>query len=247
MNENNENKFTLSTITQKEPLAPGICKITFSTDECKFTSPGQYAMINVDGVCRPFQVCDFDSNRFTVVADENYSTGHKLSEKNPGDQLMTETGLGNGFDFKDIPDGAWLVADSSGIPEMLELARGLLIRGKSFRTVLGYKTKDEIFMVDSFRTICNELEILTQDGSNGREGSAADAVRKASYVCASGDKSTLKKLAGKTQDGQFSFSNMMSLSDSKDAKPNVYVGSGDEVAIVEGPVFDKRNINWDMI
>ncbi len=241
-----ENNFFESTVMQKELLAAGMYKITISTDNCSFSLPGQYAIINVDGKNNPFQVCDFDSKRFTIVASEDNPAGVKLCNMVPGDKILTQTGLGNGFDIEAIPNGTWLVADRKGIPEMLELARILLTRGKNFRAILEYRTKEEVFMVESFRAICNELEILTLDGSNGREGSAADAVRKAEYVCASGSLEMLKSLSSKTEKGQFSFSSMMTdvYSEENNTCENTYIGENMET---DGPVFDKCNINWDMI
>ncbi len=236
----NKREYCKSKICQRDELAKGIYKLTFATDVCEFERPGQYAMIVVDGIATPYQVCDFDSNRFTIVADTDYAEGAKLSSMEYGQELMTMTGLGQGFDMDAIPDDACLVADSLGIPEILVLARNLLTRGLHNKVVLGYPTKEEMFMVDAFRSICNEMEILTLDGSNGREGSASDAVMKAGYVCASGTVDMIKALASKAADGQFSFSNLL-VSGSDE-------GSGLGMTMVQnGPVFKKNEIGWELI
>ena len=128
---------------------------------------------------------------------------------------------------------------------MLELARCLLTRGKSFKAVLGYDTKSDIYMVESFRTICNEIEVLTLDGSNGREGTAADVIRDANYVCASGSLQMLKKLVLRCSQGQFSLSNQMLTTSEPEGELIVPTRLGDTSSINDGPVYDKNEIRWN--
>lgn len=236
-----------SRVVFRTELAPDIYKMTFDTKECGFTGPGQYALIKVGDQSRPYQVCDYDSNRYTIVFRADGRGGGKLMELEYGDEVESITGLGRGFDVDSIPDGAVLVADSMGITEMLELARVLLTRGRSFRAVLGYADKDSIYMVDSFKNICNELEVLTLDGSNGRRGMASDGVRNVAYVCASGSPAMLKALSEKAQAGQFSLSEMMLLSDQREGDFTVEMMDGDVKFSSFGPVFDKNQVRWDTL
>lgn len=236
-----------SKVFHKKELAPDIYKMTFETDACKFTCPGQYVLIKTCGECRPYQMCDYDSDRFTIVFRADDKFGKELASLEYGDEVDTLTGLGKGFDVDAIVDDCVLVADAMGIAEMLELSRALLMRGKRFKLVLGYSSKDTIFMVDSFRNICNQLEVLTLDGSNGREGMASDAVRKADYVCASGSPAMLKALSRKTEDGQFSLSTMMHISRESNGDFDVGTFSGLVRCSEEGPVFDKNQIDWEAL
>ena len=54
-------------IVQNDNLVRDIHKMTIDMGACDFSLPGQYAMIEAGGMRRPYQVCDFDSNRFTIV------------------------------------------------------------------------------------------------------------------------------------------------------------------------------------
>lgn len=234
-----------SKVSHKVRLGRDIYKITFDTDECKFRRPGQFAMIEAGGMVRPFPVCDYDSRRFSVVFRADAEEGTELLNAEIGSEVAALTGLGNGFDVDAVPDGAVLVAEGPGVAEMLELARSLLTRGKGFRAVLGFSTKDEIYLVESFRTICNEIEVLTLDGSNGREGTAADAVRNADYVCASGSLSMLKKLVLRCKEGQFSLSNQMLTTHQPEGEVIVPTRLGDTSSINDGPVYDKNEIRWN--
>jgi dihydroorotate dehydrogenase electron transfer subunit len=204
-------------------------------------------MIEAGGMRRPYQVCDFDSNRFTIVFSTANPESRKLSELSPGDDVLVTTGLGNGFDMDAIPEGAYLVADGMGIPEMLGLARGLLMRGTGCKLALSYPSKKDVYMLDSFRNLVNEIEVLTLDGSNGREGNASDVIRHAPYVCAGGSLEMLKDLAAKTDDGQFSMSSTI-LANSDDYDDCfIETAEGRLNCSDAGPVFDKNIINWDMI
>lgn len=236
-----------SKVSHREKLARDIYKMTFETDNCRFTGPGQYALIKTCGEFRPYQMCDYDCDRFTIVFKADNKFGRELASLEYGDELETQTGLGRGFDVEAIPDDTMLVADSMGVSEMLELSRALLMKGKRFKMVLGYPTKDSMYMVDSFRNICNELEVLTLDGSNGREGMASDAVRNAVYICASGSPAMLKSLSGKTIDGQFSLSGMMQISSEENGDFDVGMNEGMVRCSKEGPVFDKNLIDWSTL
>lgn len=238
-------KMNKSRVTLKERLAKDVYKITFETDDCRFRRPGQFALIDAGGKVRPYPVCDYDSKRFSVAFKTDSEEGIALLNAEIGSELSTLTGLGNGFDVDSVPDGAYIVADSSGVAEMLELARSLLTRGKSFKAVLGFTTKDNIYMVNSYKSICNEIEVLTLDGSNGREGMAADAVRNADYVCASGSLPMLRKLVLRCSQGQFSLSNQMLITSEPEGELIVPTQAGNTSSINDGPVYDKNDIKWN--
>lgn len=184
--------------------------MTFETDSCMFSAPGQYAIIKVidtNNECS-FTVCEYDSRRFTVVYHVNDDASEELAALTVGDTVEIITGLGNGYDVDIIPRGAVLVADANGVPGMLGLLRELLVRGTDCRLVLGYPSKDEVFMIDTFRNLCSNIEVLTKDGSNGRQGNADDGIRKVDYVCASGSIDMLDRLAKKASAGQFNLDGM---------------------------------------
>lgn len=236
-----------SRVNHIEKLSNDVYKITFDTEDCRFRRPGQFAMVEYDGIVRPFPVCDYDSGRFSVVLRTDSKGGSELLKAQYGTEMDTITGLGNGFDVDAVPDGAYLVADSAGVAEMLELARALLTRGKNFKAVLGYDSKHDIYMMDSYRNICNEIEVLTLDGSNGREGMPADVIRNADYVCASGTLPMLRTLAAKCRNGQFSLSNLMLSTSEPEGAVIVPTNTGATSSINNGPVYDKNDIKWDIL
>lgn len=179
--------------------------MTFEVPVCDFSAPGQYANIRIKGseLDGTYNMSEYDSNRFTTVYKIVDDASKELAILELGDEVEVVTGLGNGYQVDEIPNDAVIVADGMGIPQMLGLAKELLVQGKECKLVLGYTNKDRIFMIDFFRNLCSNIEILTLDGSNGRQGHADDAIRNVEYVCASGSIEMLDRLSGKAKAGQF--------------------------------------------
>ena len=234
-------------IVQNDNLVRNIHKMTFDMGECEFSLPGQYAMIEAGGIRRPYQVCDFDSSRFTIVFPVEDEESRRLAALRPGEDAEITSGLGNGFDLDAMPGEVCLVADDLGIPEMLGLSRSLLMRGVRCRLILSYPSKKDIYMLESFRNLVSEIEVLTLDGSNGREGKASDAVRHVPYICAGGSLELLKSLADKADAGQFSLSSTV-LAESEDFDDCfIDTTKGRLNCSDAGPVFDKNIIIWDKL
>ena len=228
-------------------LSRNIHRMTFDMGECYFKQPGQYADLEAGGIGGPYQVCDFDSNRFTIVFPIIDKVSEVLAELRPGEEAIITTGLGKGFDLDKVPDEVILVADDVGVPEMLGLVRRLVVCGKKCKLILGYPSRDDIYMLESFTNLVNEIEVLTLDGSNGREGGAADAVKHAEYVCASGSLEMLKELADKVDEGQFSLSGTILAESTNYDERFIETTEGRLNCSDEGPVFDKNIILWDKL
>ncbi len=237
----------IAKVVQNDNLVRDIHKMTIDMGECDFSLPGQYAMIEAGGMRRPYQVCDFDSNRFTIVFPADGKESSALAALKPGDEVTVTTGLGNGFDLEAMPEEVVLVADDMGIPEMLGLARSLLMRGIRCKLVLSYPSKKDIYMLENFRNLVNEIEVLTLDGSNGREGKASDIIRDEAYVCAGGSLDMLRELADRSENGQFSLSSTV-LAESADYDDCFIATTKGRLNCSDaGPVFDKNIIDWDNI
>ena len=234
-------------VEKKDKLVNNIFKMTFDAGRSGFKKPGQYAMIEARGRRKPYQVCEFDSNRFTIVFEADDDISKDLSELKVGDEVVIEGGLGTGFAPDDTPDEVCIVANGMGIAEMIGVARSMLMRGKRCKTVLEYPSKSEIFLLESFKNLVNEIEVVTVDGSNGREGTAADVVKQDDYVLAGGTLDMLKKLSEKVTSGQFSLgSTVLAHSDDYD---DCYFETtmGRKNCSDDGPVFDKNIIIWDSL
>lgn len=234
-------------VENKDNLVNNIYKMTFDAGESGFKKPGQYAMIEARGRRKPYQVCEFDSNRFTIVFPADDDISRDLSELNPGDEVVIEGGLGTGYNPQDVPDEVCIAANGLGIPEMLGLARSLLMRGKKCKTILEYPSKKDIYMLEAFKDLVNEIEVVTIDGSNGREGHVEDVIKGEEYVFASGTLEMLKSLAEKVPEGQFSLGSTV-LMHSDDYDDCFFeTTEGRKNCSDDGPVFNKNVIVWDSL
>ena len=102
-------------------------------------------------------------------------------------------------------------------------------------------------MLESFKDLVNEIEVVTIDGSNGREGRVEDVVKDEDYVFASGTLEMLKKLADKVPAGQFSLGSTV-LMHSDDYDDCFFeTTQGRKNCSDDGPVFDKNVIIWDSL
>ncbi|MBQ0005187.1 MAG: hypothetical protein KBS68_04910 [Clostridiales bacterium] len=192
-------------IIDKQKLNDITFRFTMGNGGAAFDAPGQFARLYADGGkgSKLVPVAEFDSNRFIVILRVEDEVSECLAKCEPGTELGAELGLGCGFDIQSIPDGSTLAAEGAGIPTVLNLMRQLLIYGKDCKIVLGYSSKDNAFMLTPFKSLASNLEIITEDGSNGRKGHIDNAVRKADYVCACADGDIIRRLCDKTDAGQF--------------------------------------------
>jgi NAD(P)H-flavin reductase len=101
--------------------------------------------------------------------------------------------------------------------------------------------------LDSFKNLVNEIEVVTLDGSNGREGRAVDVVKNADYVMASGTLDMLKGLAEKSSGGQFSLSSTVLMHSDDYDDCYLETTEGRKNCSDDGPVFDKNIIIWDSL
>lgn len=234
-------------VEKRDNLINNIYKMTFAAEKSGFKKPGQYAIIEARGHRKPYQVCEFDSERFTIVFEADDEISQELSELNSGDEVIIDGGLGTGFASDDVPDEVCIVANGMGIPEMIGVARGLLIRGKKCRTILEYPSKQDIYLLESFKNLVNEIEVVTVDGSNGREGRAEDMVKPDEYVMASGTIEMLSKIAEKVPEGQFSLSSTVLAHSADYDDCYLETTEGLKNCSDDGPVFDKNIVRWDLL
>ncbi|MBQ6090218.1 MAG: hypothetical protein IJL07_03010 [Lachnospiraceae bacterium] len=73
-----------------------------------------------------------------------------MSRMSAGTELNILTGLGNGFDPERAKGRALLVGGGCGVAPLFMLAKKLVRLGKAVDVVLGFNTKDEIFLEKEF-------------------------------------------------------------------------------------------------
>ena len=145
---------------------------TFMLDDSLFPNPGQFSMVWIP---------EFNDEKPFSFSGRNHITVRKVgpfTEKmftlKPGDTLYLRGPYGNHFPKDQIGS---IVGGGCGIAPLYFLFE----EGKRDMTsvVLAGKTKSDILFLDDFVEGCKEhivrLEVMTEDGSFGKQGIATDA------------------------------------------------------------------------
>lgn len=192
-------------IIEKNQLNKNIYRFVCSGRGDAFTAPGQFARIHSScgNGTKIVTVSEFDSDRFIIIFRADDKLGEELSGLTVGSSFEAELGIGNGFDIDAIPDNCVIAGEDMGIPPILGVMRSLFMMGKDCRLVLCFNSKEDMFLLKSFRSMATQLEIITVDGSNGRKGHIYNAIHDEKYVCACAPDAVLEWTAAKTEAGQF--------------------------------------------
>jgi dihydroorotate dehydrogenase electron transfer subunit len=239
----------ISTVIENKCISEGIYRMTLAADDPGFTAPGQFAMLKVPEkfLRRPISVSTYDDKTYSIVYRVVGAGTEIMSRMAPGVEVASLTGLGNGYDLDAVPDGAYVIGGGIGIPSMLQLARELKARGRDFDLVLGYETRDKMFMFDEFKEVKPEITVMTEDGSFGSKGLVTAAADSFGYACACGRLAMLKALSEKVMHGQFSLEARMGCGFGACMGCSVMTLDGARRVCKEGPVFDKEAIEWQRL
>jgi ferredoxin--NADP+ reductase len=128
--------------------------------------------INEKGERIPLTIADADPKQgtITLVVQKVGVTSHKLFLMEKGDSLADVVGpLGHATEISNV--GTVLCAGGGvGIAPLLPIARAFKEAGNSVVSVLAARNKDLIILEDEMRACSDEIIIMTDDGSYGKQG-----------------------------------------------------------------------------
>lgn len=150
------------------------------------------------------------------------------------------------------------VGGGLGIAPLYPIARGLKKAGNTVIGIIGARSKDLLFYIDRMDAICDELHVMTDDGSTGRKGFTVDPLReilssrrKIDRVWAIGPAIMMKVCAEVTR--EFDVPTVVSLNSimidgtGMCGGCRVEVGGEAKFACVDGPEFDAHKVNFDLL
>ena len=135
---------------------------------------GHFVIIRVDekGERVPLTIADADTNKgtITLVVQEVGLSSKKLCRLNVGDYIHDVVGpLGNATHIENF--GTVLCAGGGvGVAPMLPIIKALHEAGNKVIAVLASRSKDLIILEDEVRKYAEEVIIMTDDGSYGKQG-----------------------------------------------------------------------------
>ena len=162
-------------IVNKKSLNPTVTMMDIEAPlVAKKAEPGQFIILRVDeeGERIPLTVAGYDRDGGTVkiIFQIVGSTTEKLNHKNEGEYIQDFVGpLGMPTHTDGIKE-VCIVGGGVGCAIALPVAQKFHELGCKVTSIIGFRNKDLLILEDEFRAASDELHIMTDDGSYGREG-----------------------------------------------------------------------------
>lgn len=153
------------TVTLIEVYAPKIAKKA---------EPGQFIILRVNdqGERVPFTIADFDREKgtVTIIFQIVGGTTMLLNILNEGDEILDFVGpLGVASHFDGVKNVA-VIGGGLGTAIAYPQAKKLNKLGASVDMITGFRNKDLVIIEDMCKSVCDNLYVMTDDGSNGNKG-----------------------------------------------------------------------------
>ena len=242
-------KQVLLTIEENAPVAWDVYRMVLTGDVSAVTAPGQFVNLALAGryLRRPISVCDCDGRSVTILYKVVGKGTAQMADMSAGERLDVLTGLGNGFDVSAARGHTLLIGGGIGAAPLYWLARELKARDVRTTAVLGFNSKDDVYYVNQFSALCDNVVIATADGSEGVKGFVTDAMAGLScdyfYTC--GPEPMLKAVYKASEsDGEFSFEERMGCGFGACMGCSCKTITGYKRICRDGPVLRKGEIAW---
>lgn len=223
--------------------------MVLSSDTTSLTKPGQFINIKLEGkyLRRPISVCDYDDETITIIYKIVGSGTEQLALMKAGDTLDILNGLGNGFDVTLAGDNPVIIGGGVGVPPMYGVAKEIAKNGVKPTVILGFNTKDDVFLKEEFEKLGATVYITTVDSSFGTKGFVTDVLKDLSYsyffTCGPMPMfKSIEKIA-KTS-GQYSFEERMGCGFGACMGCSCKTKYGNKRICKDGPVLIREEIIW---
>ena len=251
-------------ILSKRALGPQIREYVIEAPEiARVGKSGQFIVLRLHerGERVPLTIVDTDTltGGVTIVVQEVGKSTREMGDHfGVGDSVLDFVGpLGHPSEIENYGT-VICVGGGLGIAPLYPIARDLKEAKNTVIGIIGARNKDLLFYIDRMDSVCDELVVMTDDGSNGNKGFVSDplhdiiaAGREIDRVWAIGPGIMMKVACNVTR--EFSVPTVVSLNsimiDGTGMCGGCRVEVGDEVkfACVDGPEFDGHKVNFDIL
>ncbi len=222
--------------------------------------PGQFIIFRVDeeGERVPLTIAGYDRacGNVTIIFQKVGYTTEKLGALNVGDQLLDFVGpLGEPSQIEGLHRVA-VIGGGLGVAIAYPQAKALHDAGAQVDLIVGFRSQELIILQEELTQSCTELTIMTDDGSNGRQGFVTQALAQkleagVAYdaVIAIGPMPMMKAVCDLTRPCAVktivSMNPIMIDGTGMCGGCRITVGGETKFACVDGPDFDGHLVDWD--
>lgn len=177
-------------VLTKEMLTPAICRMKVSAPRLAASAlPGQFLIVRADekGERIPLTISDYDAaeGSVTIVTQKIGASSADIISFEPGEEFADVVGpLGIPSEFTGIPAEALagkryiFIAGGVGTAPVYPQVKWLKSHGIPVDVIIGAKTKDLLIYKDEMASVCDNLFICTDDGSEGFHGMVTALLEK---------------------------------------------------------------------
>ena len=162
-------------IVRKKELNPTVTLMDIEAPlVARKAEAGQFIILRVDdeGERIPLTIAGYDreAGTVTIIFQIVGATTEKLNHKSEGEYIQDFAGpLGKPTECEGLSE-VCIVGGGVGCAIALPVARKLKSLGCKVTSVIGFRNRDLVILEDEFRECSDELFVMTDDGSYGREG-----------------------------------------------------------------------------
>jgi len=165
----------MNEIVEKKYLNNNVVKLVINAPRiAQKRKAGHFVIVKINkkGERIPLTIADADPDKgtITLVIQKVGVTSHKLSLMNKGDTIADVVGpLGHATEI-DMVGTVLCAGGGVGIAPLLPIARAFKKAGNRVLSVLAARSRDLIILEDEMRECSDEIIIMTDDGSYGKQG-----------------------------------------------------------------------------
>ncbi len=170
-------------ILKKEILNPTVTRMVVSAPlVARKAKAGQFIILRVDseGERIPLTIADYDreNGTITIIFQIVGATTEKLNHLNEGDYICDFAGpLGKPSEVEGFKKVA-VIGGGVGCAIAYPTAKALSENGAEVHSIVGFRNRDLVILVDEFKKVSQRLVLVTDDGSYGEKGLVTDALKK---------------------------------------------------------------------
>lgn len=243
-------------------LAPGVKQFEIEAPRiARKQQPGQFVIIRIHdaGERIPLTVKASDPERgtITLVVQAIGKTTSLLNELGAGDSILDVVGpLGRPSEIEDY-GRCIVIGGGVGTAIALPTAQALRDAGNHVIAILGARTKDLVILENEVSDVCDELFVMTDDGSYGEKGLVTDKLRELiaelniDFVLAIGPVPMMRAVAETTRPlgirTVVSLNSIMVDGTGMCGGCRVSIGNESKFACVDGPEFDAHQVDFNVL